>query len=98
MLKIFGRNLFFSISSTLISLVSLLYISITFLNSNKKNGYKRALIWLQCCEQLNIDENVISKIVPVKFILFLRGKIVNDPISKLFKDKLDKSSSKIISH
>jgi hypothetical protein len=43
---------------------------------------KRALIWLQCCHQLNISEHTITSVVPKKYLAFLEGQYIKDPFER----------------
>ncbi|WP_305952734.1 NACHT domain-containing NTPase [Emticicia oligotrophica] len=40
----------------------------------RNNGLKRSQIWLNCCNQLNIDESITSKMVPQEFFKMLKGE------------------------
>lgn len=56
---------------------------------------RQTLIWLQCCEQLNISEKEIEKVVPKKYISYLSDQKSKDPflmlmgriLLPLFKEK-----------
>jgi len=49
---------------------------------------KRTSIWLQCFHQLNISDKVIYKVVPNRYISFLKGDRIKDPISLLISEMI----------
>jgi hypothetical protein len=46
---------------------------------------KRTIIWLKCCKQLNISDDILTKVVPKRYVLFLKGEKIKDPIFLLLK-------------
>jgi hypothetical protein len=57
----------------------LAYIFTLSRKMNHKTIVKRTSIWIKCCNQLNIPESVINKVIPKKYISYLNGEY-NDPI------------------
>lgn len=72
-----------------------------FMMSNRmtlNKNVKRTLIWLQCCHQLNIPEETIHKVVPNRYLSFLQGNKLKDPMSLILRRILrtfDEDASKI---
>lgn len=48
-----------------------------------RNNVKRTSIWLQCCHQLNISEKTISTVVPKRYISFVEGDRIKDPMTRV---------------
>jgi hypothetical protein len=67
----------FIVIGMIISLVA------AFLRQYKIN-VKRSSIWLQCCHQLNILETTIITVVPKRYISFLEGNRIKDPMTRMF--------------
>ena len=40
----------------------------------KTKGSKRSSIWLKCCNQLDINDNILTKIVPTEYLKYVKGE------------------------
>lgn len=69
--------------------LSMIMLFSTFYSRLKfRHTGRRTLIWLQCCEQLNISEKEIEKVVPKKYISYLSGEKSKDPFQMLMRRML----------
>jgi len=57
------------------------YIAIFFNKVYFRNNLKRSVIWLKCCNQLNIPRETIIQVVPKRYISYIGGERISDPIS-----------------
>lgn len=69
--------------SIIISSIMVTFIVSIYSKVISKNNEKRTSIWLQCCEQLNISESVIVKVVPPRYISYLTGAKIADPLERV---------------
>ncbi|MBK7222590.1 MAG: hypothetical protein IPH94_15120 [Saprospiraceae bacterium] len=53
-----------------------------FSRQRLRNNVKRTSIWLQCCHQLNISEKTIVTVVPKRYVAFLEGDEIKDPLAR----------------
>jgi DNA replication protein DnaC len=47
--------------------------------------YGRTFIWLKCCQQLNIPEKIINKVVSKKYVNYLEGEKIKNPMIEIIK-------------
>lgn len=78
---LFGMSFFLPIFLALLSLILFSRLNNRII---LRHTSRRTLIWLQCCEQLNIHEYEIEKVVPKKYISYLSREKSKDQFQIFF--------------